>query len=255
MATATTPFYVDWTFWAFAASAIAILFSQLPPVKFWFRRGKLALELSEKIWLSHMAGFTNLQAYINIRNIGGRSVRVTKISMDLVRHNKHLVETKVHTYIANEENASNRVAFTPFHLQVEHEWGFRVNAFQGLVAKEDRALYKLRRALRLNIGDKLDKAKQKDGDSAATVVADNNVLQPLLALFNKNFVLEAGEYEMKTTVHTVPIASTLTVEHRFTLYDEDSSELKSYADDYKFGLGAGVDYENHEGVISQLYPK
>jgi hypothetical protein len=250
---AQTPFYLDWTFWAFLASAVAILLSQLPPIRLWFSKGKLISEAGNKVWVTHMLGYTNVQVYLNLRNVGGRTVRLRGIAFELSLHGRPVAAIAAQNYIANELNPKP-VVFTPFNLRPGDEWGYRVNAFVSLVAKEDKVLGRLRRALKRNIADKVAERDAK-GEPHKLVVADDEVLLPMLDLFKRNFVLEAGEYDLAISFDTDTPRANLSAMYRFTLYEADSAELKAYADDYKHGFGPAVETEDHPGVICELHSK
>lgn len=251
--TPALPFYADWTFWAFFASAVAILLSQVPPIRLWFSKGRLAQEAGNKVWLTHMLGYTNVQVYLNLRNVGGRPVRVRGIKFDLSRHGTPLAAISAQNYIANELNPK-QVVFVPFTLRPGDEWGYRVNAFESLVAKEDKVLGRLRRALKRNIAEKVAERDAK-GEPKRLVVADDSVLAPIMDLFHSNFVLEAGEYDLVISMETDTPAANVLGKYRFTLYEADSAELRTYADDYKHGFGPALETEDHPGVICELHAR
>jgi hypothetical protein len=137
MPTAATPVYLDWTFWAFVTSAVAIVLSQLPPVKQWLNPGRLAMEATDRVWITQMIGFPNAQIYLSLRNIGGRPLRVKRVLMDIARHGHALCTIAVQNYIASE-SSKEQVVMLPFNLAAGEEWAHRVTAYEWLVAMEDR---------------------------------------------------------------------------------------------------------------------
>jgi len=64
----TTPLYLNWSFWAVVFAAIAIALSQLPPIRLWFKKAKLEIELYSKIAITHKVGNPNLQLHLIINN-------------------------------------------------------------------------------------------------------------------------------------------------------------------------------------------
>ena len=253
MIAAPAPFYLDWTFWAFASSAVAILLSQLPPVRLWFRRAHLSLETQDRVHVTHMIGYPNVQMYISLMNNGARAVRVKKIHLELSRHGQGVASLDSMNYHPGESN--DRVILMPFTLAAGAEWRYRVNFIEPLVAKDDRELFKMRRALKENISEKFRSSREKDPDRKEYVVADQVALQPILDLFQKKFLWDAGEYEISVRVITGDLRSDVAGHYRFTLYDPDSDELRAYSDDYQYGFGPALDYEKHVGVICQLHPQ
>lgn len=255
MPTANTPFYADWTFWAFVSSALAIALSQLPPVRQWFNPGKLAMELTDRVWITHMMGFPNAQIFLSLRNVGGRQVRVNRVFIDLARHDKALCTIGVQNYLA-PESSKELILMLPFNLAPGQEWAHRVNAFEALVAKEDRDLGRIRAALKASIGTKVREFRaQHPGAEINTLLeADADVLAPVMDLFRKKFMWEPGEYTLTVRIVTTQDSHNLQQAYRFTVYEADSQELRDYAKDYKYGFGAALDYEKHQGVICQLHP-
>jgi hypothetical protein len=47
---------MDWSFWAVVVAAIAIVFSQLPPIHYLIKKVKIDLELYSKISITHKVG-------------------------------------------------------------------------------------------------------------------------------------------------------------------------------------------------------
>lgn len=249
------PFYADWTFWAFAVSAVAIVLSQVPPLRHLLRPGRLVMESANRVHVNHMIGFLNVQLYLSLRNIGGRPLRVRNVSIALSRHDKPVANVEAQNYVRNEAEPANTVWLLPFTLAAGDEWAHRVNAAESLVAKEDRALGKLRDALKADIGTKVRAWRKAHGEEPTHFLeADPDVIGPVMELYARKFVLEAGEYVITVAVHTDRAASDVARTYRFTLYDADSEELRSYADDYKYGFGPALDIERHRGVICQLHP-
>lgn len=246
------PFYLDWTFWAFVASAVAIALSQAPPIRQWFRPGRIAIELADRVHISHMLGFPNVQLYLSLSNVGGRSVRVKKVVIEVTRHGQATCTLRCQAYFATAAS-TDTVMFLPFNLPAGDEWGHRVNAFEALVAKDDGDLFRLRRALRVDIGNKVRQRDKQDPASTDLVVADESVLTPIMDLFQSKFVWLPGEYELLVKVETKEAKADARANYRFTLYDPESKELRQYADDYKYGFGPAVDTERHPGVLCQLH--
>jgi hypothetical protein len=245
------PFYLDWTFWAFIASAVAIVLSQLPPIRLWFGAAKVEiLEVQDRIFITHMIGFPNVQIHLTLTNAGGRAARVRRIFVDIARYEKALVTLECLTYMAGEE----RVMLMPFTLSPGEEWRQRLNGVEKLDAKEDRELFKVRRTLKANIAEKAHAARVADPATKELVVADAAVLQPVMDIFKKQFIWEPGDYQVTVRVSTSNESSDATGRYRFTLHDLDSQELRGYSDDYKYGFGPAIDSEKHAGIVCQLHP-
>src|SRR5215469_794836 len=77
----TAPFYLDWKFWSAVAAWIALLLTQLPPLRVLFRRAKLDAETSSRMVLDHKVGNPNAALNLVLTNIGGRDIRIKEIAL------------------------------------------------------------------------------------------------------------------------------------------------------------------------------
>ena len=112
--TITIPdFLTNWTFWSFVAAAIAVALSQLPPVKLWFKKPSLDVELYSRISPTHKVGNPNAQLHIILTNTGGRSVRVREMSLRFTKDNEHRFTLPIENY-SQHPNDTASVLFTPF---------------------------------------------------------------------------------------------------------------------------------------------
>ena len=48
--------YQDLDFWTTTLSGIAIILSQIPPIRLWFKKAKIDFELHSKLAIMHKAG-------------------------------------------------------------------------------------------------------------------------------------------------------------------------------------------------------
>jgi hypothetical protein len=84
------PFYLNWEFWAVVMSIIAIVLSQIPPVHILLRPKKLDVEVYSRVYVNHIVGNPNTNIMVAIRNTGGRTLRVKKLSLSVSRDGKEI---------------------------------------------------------------------------------------------------------------------------------------------------------------------
>jgi hypothetical protein len=70
------PSWFGWPFWTIVAGLIPTVLSQVPPIKNWFKKAKLDLDLYSKVSIRHYIGNPNLQLHLIITNIGGRKIKI-----------------------------------------------------------------------------------------------------------------------------------------------------------------------------------
>jgi len=244
---ATNSFYLNWTFWAVLVSAVAILFSQIPPIHLLLKKAELDVELYARIWLSHNVGNSNLQLHLILRNIGGRLVRVKGSNVLIKRDGKDIVTLPAQTYYQNPSD-SNAVLFTSFSLKPKEEWAHPVNFSNYLNRSDEKKFKKASSELKKDI---LNKIKLRT-DEKSYVEADAQHVAPFHNLFKELFMWESGDYELQFCIDVEPISASLKKNYRFILFESDSVELSEYVKDYKYGEGIYFQSNKHSGIVVEI---
>ena len=216
----------DWSFWAVVVAAAAIVLSQLPPIRHWFKRTSLGIELYSRIFLTHKVGNPNVQVHIIVSNTGGRTVRIKTMSLNFARNGIQVFSLPVQNYL-HKPTDKDSILFTPFSLSPEDEWSHIAN-FLNFFDRDDEKRYRdMESALRQDIGDKL----RRNPDAIAE--ADPENVKPIEQFFNEKFCWHPGEYKMTAKI----FGDRISVEklYRFTIFESESNELKAHVDDYKSG--------------------
>jgi hypothetical protein len=242
------PFYLDWQFWAAVVAVIALVLSQLPPVRLWFRPKRLEVEVHSRIQVTHKVGNPNVGMYVSVRNTGGRELRIRSLQIFLTRDNVSLGSLTAQNYFETPSSQAP-VLFVPFTLKPGDTWAHGTNFLNPF----DRATEKLYRegesALGADIRTKL--RARPEGDEQP-VVAEQELVAPFLALFERLFVWQPGEYVAELCVLAEPGSASFRRSYRFTLYESDSIELRSHTEDYKFGGGLSYNVDRHAGTFVPL---
>ena len=232
----------NWSFWAVVMAAIAIMLSQLPPVRYWFKRPRLDIELYSRIFLTHKVGNPNIQAHVIVSNIGGRAIRVKSMSLNFTRNNNHAFTLPIQNYLQKPTDKET-VLFTPFGLHPDEEWSHIAN-FLNFFDRDDEKRYRdMESALRQDIFEK----RRLNPDELAE--AEEKNVEPIRRFFNEKFSWHPGEYRMTVTVHGDKV--TVEKSYRFTIFESESDELKSHVDEYKFG--ARVYWEPPNGMPTGIF--
>ena len=231
-----TPFYADWKFWSALASFTAIILSQLPHIRFWFRKAKLELEVYSRVMISHKVGNPNIQLHLILTNTGGRSLKIKTITAIMKREGGHPFSISAQGFFQLPTDKDS-ILLTPFKIAPDQDWGHIVNFFNPFSRVEDKEYRQLESNLRADIVNKRTTLTNKDVD----VPADQKFVDPILAFFNRKFIWEPGEYEMELQIEAEPKSANLSTKFRFTLFESESQELRDIQNGYQFG--AGVFYE------------
>ena len=133
------PLYLNWSLWAVVVAAIAVVLSQIPPIKELLKKAKLDLEVYSKISITHKVGNPNLQLHLILSNIGGRNVRVKDINVSISSDGNFLATLPAQNYL-QKQNDQSTLLFTTFSLKPGQEWAHITN-FLNFFNREDGKAY------------------------------------------------------------------------------------------------------------------
>jgi hypothetical protein len=238
-------FLSDMKFWSLIIALTALVLSQLPPIKDWFKKAKIDFELYSKISLTHKVGNPNLQLHLIISNIGGRKVRVKKINATVSREGSELLTLPAVNYLQDPSDKNN-VLFTSFSLDPEEEWGHIVNLLNFFGREEEKEYRKLESDL---ISDIREKRKQLPDEPKVLIEADPDKVNPIIEFFDKKYIWTSGEYALTIGIETENSKVDCEKCFRFTIFESHEEDLKSIRDDYKYGAGVYWDSNRPVAVI------
>lgn len=240
------PFYLDWQFWSAIA---ALVLSQFPPLKFWFKKGKITIEKYGTLFVTHSVGSPILHLFVILKNVGGSSINVHSIDMKIKRKNTSSFILRGRGY-AMHPSDYNFTMFTPVEIRPDQTWAHTVS-FNELW---DRTKQKEYKAFYSNIRDVITEKNRVDplgiGEKHEIDAID---YQKLCKFFDKNFKWFDGEYEAEILVKDKEdnvIAKDLV---KFTLFESETDELNAWVEEYKYGNGIHlVNSQKQNGVSVDL---
>jgi hypothetical protein len=250
MAVNTVPFFADWQFWSFVLASIAVILSQLPPVRLWFKPRRVEVEVHSRLLVTHKVGNPNLGVYLGIRNTGGRELRVSSVAVSVSRDGRLLSTLPAQNFFETA-SSQNTSLFVPFSLRPGDSWSHLVNFLHLFDRTTEKLFRESVSAMSADIREKLELRPESD---KALVKAKPELVKPFTDMFGNMFIWTPGEYVIELVVTTDPSTAAFRRSYRFTLYESDSAELKSHTDDYPFGAGLTYSVERHTGVLVPLSP-
>lgn len=227
--------------------------SQCPPIRIWFKKGKLDLEVYSKIYIGHVVGNPNAQLHLVINNIGGRKIKIISISMILSRDGGNEFEIKAQNFL-KEQDSKNSVLLTSFTLLPGQEWAHIVNCFNNFSKSDEKRYKTFVKECRENIAPRAVERDRKITEERGLIEASEDIQNKILAFFNEKFIWESGEYKLKIILGCENSAFNIVQNYRFTLYESDSVDLKEYSNEYKYGAGIYYPSATLQGVIIPISP-
>jgi hypothetical protein len=231
-----TPIYLDWTFWAVVIATLALVLSQLPPLHRLFRRAKLTLDVPSRIALTHLVGNAHAAVHVIISNVGGRSIKVTRISAEL-RRDRHHVTTLPGQNFNQKSAVSAATLLARFTLKPDDEWSHTVNFLHPFSRADDKTFRTASNALKKEI---LELRRKRDSAARAIddlVIASEESVAPFMQIFDRLYLWKAGEYEMTIYVETQPARASVQKTLLFSLFESDVQSLKDITSDFRMGDG------------------
>lgn len=228
----SAPFYADWTFWTMVVALLALLLSQLPPIKQLLKGAKLEVHPYDRINITHTAGNPNASLYLGINNTGGCAIHVRSIHLQFKRADIDSFELQGRQYWPSLTD-TKAIILTPFTVKPDEYWGHMVTFFRPFSRNEEKEY----RQLVSNI--KQDIFPKKVMPEFANVLVEANLanVASFLAFYTSKFKWEPGEYEVTLIISTEPTKASVSNKYRLTMFESDAGELKSYANQYKYGVG------------------
>ena len=233
---ATSHFYSDWTFWQWIVASLALILPQLPPLITFLRPGRLQLDVPAKISITHKVGNPNVNLLANLRNVGGRGVRVRSIYLIFTRGKSEQFRIDAQQF---EFPGSVSLLFVPFTLSPRELLTRSISFYSDLERETEKEFRANKSAMQKQIRERIA-ARSKDKENEYVAV-DDELVAPFNALFIRQFRWHPGEYEMEVVVEVEPSSASLRKAYRFTLFESDTLELKEHVQEFKFG-GAGITF-------------
>lgn len=227
----TTPFYFNWTFWSFVIALTALILSQLPKISVWFKRKKIDLEIHNRITVNHWIGIPSISLFLGITNKGRAKVKIKKIELKIKKERQNIANLTCNSFFETSVSQSPNLFF-PFELLSEKSWDHSCWFTIDLDRNTEQKFRGLLSALDIDISNK---TKNKTTENQL-IEAEESLVKPLIEHKEKVFIWEPGEYFIEITLLSDPLIS-ISKNIRFTLFETDTKELKTYSDDYKYGMG------------------
>ncbi|UYK86604.1 hypothetical protein NG827_09480 [Xanthomonas sacchari] len=234
------PFYLDWQFWAAFIACLALILSQLPPIKFFLRPRKLVVEVHRKVEVTHKAGNPNIAFFISIQNKSWRDFRVKSMSVGLFRDGRHVGTFEGQSYFENLKD-STQVLLVPFTLAPGEGWAHNTCFWNDLDRADEQHFRKCEAELSNQIRIRFN--ERPEGDNSL-VAADDELVKPFLEMFDRLFIWNPGEYTLKLSVVADPAGASFEGGYSFTMFESDADELRASTENFKYGFGISINKPN-----------
>lgn len=243
----------NWAFWSFVVAALALVISLIGPLRRLLKATRLLMDVHSVIGLDTTFGNPQVNMYIDLRNRGGRNIRVKAMTVTLQRDNSELRILPGQIYFETT-SSQQPLLLVPFDIKPEGNWGHPVKFYAMANRQLDQEIRGNISKVREDIRKKKE-ALEPNVRSSTLVYVDNSLVTPFLELFERQFYWMPGEYIAKVDITTDPKVGSLSKSFRFVIYESEAAELKMEVRSYN--IGERISYNSGASVaihppISQI---
>ncbi len=222
-------FYTRPEFWSVVIAFIALIISALPYLRRFFKKAKLEVDIYDSIWITHHVGNPIIQINLIIKNIGGSSLSINQIFIDVYRDGEKIMKLPLKNYL-EKFNDSYYFPFKKVSLDPNEEWHHGAR-FLNFFSRDDVKKYKENER---NLKNEIERIK-KETEKGEIVRANKSFIVAFEELFEKHFNWKDGNYSLELHIKTdnkkVDLIKTL----KFTIFESLKQEFENDRNKYDTG--------------------
>jgi len=239
----------DPNFYIALGTLLALVLSQVPPLRLLLRRARLTVLPFRRIVFYHSVGNANCNLFLLLENRGGRRVTVNGIAFELSAGGKNVMTLPAQGYWTDFE-AKVEYPLTRFYLEPGQTWAHTIHCFEELNREDERRWRDCVDSIRKDIFGQIQ-ADQAAGITAApTKVAEEANVAKAMKFFQDHFRYEVAEYVLTIRVECSPASASSPSTHRFTLFESDVAAMRRQTERFKYGDGIYFTGSNQESFVS-----
>lgn len=225
--------------WSAVIAVLALILSQLPPLREIIRGLKVRITVPEIFTIIHFLGNIRMYIFLDVHNIGGRFVSISKIDCVIKDAGGSRWNIPAQTYISRQPTSSGQppqeFLIGWISLKPGEHWSRNVRCFKLLSEAEEEKVNDIISKIRDNITAKL---QQRIVQTQALVEADEGIVKEAKDFFEKKFSLSKGNYQLFIAVLSESNPVILSVRgFEFTLFESHIRSLRAITEEYKYGAG------------------
>ncbi len=206
--------------------------------------------IADNIVFSHYFGNTHINAWIDLENVGGRTITIRRITAVLARGERTTQILTARTYWVTESFSREnplQLPLSEIRLKPGEKWSgllhlWDVGSWTKAVESNVKSVIS---KIRDNINSKI-KSQNKEMQTIplherSLVEADQNLVQEALDIVKNLKRIEQGEYELLTAVYENVDQKPLKIlGFDLTIFENDVRDVFEDTQEYKYGFGIHI---------------
>ncbi|MBI3302666.1 MAG: hypothetical protein HYZ72_11430 [Deltaproteobacteria bacterium] len=223
--------------WSVMVAALAVVLSQLPPVREMVKGRRIRIVIPEQFMLYHYLGNVQINLFLVMQNIGGKAVSIAKIDCIITDGGNSRWDLPAHSYYSrlppNQPGQSPpELLLGWIPLKPGEHWSETLHCFKFWSTPEERRANEITAKIRNNIV-----TKRLQLPAAQFAEADAELITEAKDFFRTKFNLSEGNYQL---VVAALAESDQVLDVRgceFTLFESSIRALQAMTEEYKYGAG------------------
>jgi len=247
-----TRWYRQTTIWAIIISVVALLLSQFPHIRAWIPKNDIKVEIGNRITIRPVLGISGYDIVIDLKNIGNRRLNISNLGLELVYPNgttRHVPAESYLRVLAGQTESQN-LTITSIKLNAGDGWTETVSFFPIASPSEEEEENRIILQISESIFSKARKFGPRGFAHTFTIEAEKRFADEAIAYFHRRFDLEKGTYKASISC-TMNGLKVMLKKFEFTLYEHHIKTCKLQTEDYKYGYGVYLPF-NENKLISPL---
>lgn len=232
-------FLKDPAVWTAIVAVLALILSQLPPVRELIKGVKVKITVPELVMLYHFMGNIQTNLFLDIHNVGGRTICIAKIECGIKNSSGSWWKLPAQTYYSREPPSQHgqpppELLMGLISLKSGERWSETVRCFRLWTETEEEKVNDIIAKIRSNI---IEKIQQQIIPSQQLAEANEDFVKEAKDFFEKKFDLHKGNYQffIATLSESNQVLNVRGFD--FTLFESNIRALQAHTEEYKYGAG------------------
>ncbi|EMB3081989.1 hypothetical protein EX227_15330 [Providencia rettgeri] len=211
-----------WTAISASAAVIAIVLSQMQPLKIFSKRKKPLLTFPVQCAVTHYIGKPSLNIFIGIDNESRHDIKIVSIKSIIKKSSdKSSIELPINAYFGTSPQDQMLKSFIPFTLKAGSSWANNLQFYTPIAGESDNNLRKI-----IKIYKEIKAENATSPNRINYFEHDSELEKKIDSLFKANKYWTEGQYHINLEIKTTNEKCSINAAFDFYLYQIDIQTME-----------------------------